>query len=135
MTAFITSDKRRDLGILVLRLTLGAFFIYYGSGKMFNPAKWSWLGSQMPFMNWDTLAPFWGFMAAFSEFFGGILLILGFLTRPACVLMMLTMLVATYYHAFVDKWSSLPLLYALLFLVLLLVGPDRFSLDKKLCTK
>ena len=37
---------------------------------------------------------FWGFMAMFAEFFGGVFLLLGILVRPAATLMLITMGIA-----------------------------------------
>jgi putative oxidoreductase len=129
---FLNSSRYRDFGLMLLRVVLGGFFIYYGSGKILNPNKWAWLGSQVPFLGFEPLNYILGFMAAVAEFFGGVCLVLGLYTRIACIFMTMTMTVAVYYHAFVAKWSSLPMLYALLFLAIYLIGPDRFSLDSKI---
>ena len=75
-----------------------------------------------------------GFLAALSEAGGGLLLILGLLTRPACFFLLSTMVVATTVHiqggdSFNDYSHALEA--AILFFSLLLIGPGKYSLDAK----
>jgi putative oxidoreductase len=124
MRALVKSINQRELGFVLLRVVLGCFFIYYGSGKILKPEKWAWLGSQVPFIGFDPFNYVLGFIASVSEFVGGIFLVAGFFVRIASLLMMATMAVATYYHIVVAKWSSLPLLYCLLFLCVFLLAKE-----------
>lgn len=75
--------------------------------------------------------------AALSEFFGGLLFAIGLFTRPAALMVMVTMLVAAFHvHAadpFVKKEFALA--YAFAALVGLLAGPGRFSLDARLFSR
>mgnify|MGYP003351816520 CR=1 FL=1 len=124
--------KFRDFGLLVIRLGIGLAFMMHGSGKMFHPEHWPMLGSALA--NWGvTFAPaFWGFMAAFAEFGGGVLMILGFLFRPAMIMMAFNMAVATSFHLHkgdgFDLYSH-ALEACVVFLGLAFVGPGRYSLD------
>ena len=75
---------------------------------------------------------FWGFMAAMAEMGGGILLAIGFLTRPAVASMFFTMMIATIMHlksgdSFSDYSHALE--SGILFFSLLFIGPGRYSLD------
>ena len=74
----------------------------------------------------------WGFMAAFSEFAGGLLLVLGFFTRPACFFLFATMIVAISTH--ISKGDpflkySHAMEAGILFLSLIFIGPGKYSLD------
>jgi len=131
-------DKHRDKGLLILRIGIGICFILHGWPKISTPDKWAWLGSQLPMVDGGTFASIMGFMAAFAEFGGGIMLLLGLFTRPACFLMLNTMIVATYMH--VSKgYSFMKYSHALeagiLFLSLLFIGPGAYSLDDKFAGK
>jgi len=136
MTLFKTHYPKLPLGLLLLRLGLGIMFVLHGWPKLAGgPEKWAGLGVAMA--NWGiNFAPtFWGFMGGFSEFAGGILLILGLFFRPACVLLFITMLVAATMHlqngdSFSDYSHAIEL--AIVFLSLYFIGPERYSLDYKL---
>jgi putative oxidoreductase len=124
--------KFREMGLLIIRLGLGVSFVVHGSAKMFHPEIWPQLGGAM--VNWGvTFAPtFWGFMAAFAEFGGGILFVLGFMFRPAATMMAFTMAVALSMHlANGDDFGkySHALEVGVVFLGLIFVGPGRLSLD------
>jgi putative oxidoreductase len=71
-------------------------------------------------------------MAAFAEFGGGILMILGFYFRPAVLLMAITMAVALRMH--IGKGDpfgvySHALELGIIFICLLFVGPGKLSVD------
>jgi putative oxidoreductase len=96
---------------------------------------WTRVGGAMSNFGITFFPVFWGFMAAFSEFFGGIFLILGFLTRPFCVLLTITMIVASTHHlARGDglRGASHALKSGILFFSLIFVGPGKYSLDQYL---
>lgn len=128
-------SKLRDLGLLVMRLGIGVAFILHGSEKMFGgPAMWNELGLNVIPFGITFFPVFWGFMAAFAEFAGGILFILGFLFRPAALLLLITMIVATYtLHRTGQSFAvySHPLKMAFVFFGLLFVGPGKFSIDRE----
>lgn len=80
-----------------------------------------------------TFAPaFWGFMAAFAEFFGGLFIVLGALTSISALLVVFTMLVAAIRH--LSSGDSLadsahPIEVGLAFLGILFIGAGKYSLD------
>ena len=126
--------RHRDLGLLILRVGIGLSFVVHGSGKMFDPDKWQRLGGAMANLGITFAPAFWGFMAAFAEFGGGILFVLGFCFRPVAAMMAFTMLVAMISHisrgdGFGGYSHALEL--GIFFLGMLFVGPGRFSLDRE----
>lgn len=122
----------REIGLLIIRVGIGISFMVHGSGKMFNPDRWEAIGSSMANFGITFLPTFWGFMAAFAEFGGGILFLLGFFFRPAAALMFFTMLTALTVHLSkgddFGKYSHAMEL-GILFLGMIFVGPGRLSLD------
>jgi putative oxidoreductase len=122
----------RDFGLLLMRAGLGAAFVVHGSGKMFHPENWAMLGGEMAKFG-ITFAPVaWGFAAAFAEFGGGILFVLGFLFRPAAILLTCTMVVAMSHHlAAHDGFQvySHAFEVGVVFLGLIFVGPGKLSID------
>jgi putative oxidoreductase len=135
MLALKFLGRFRDFGLLLMRFGLGLAYVMHGSEKMFaGPDIWAQLGGSVARFGITFAPAAWGFMAAFSEFAGGVLLILGFLFRPAALLLLITMAVATLtlYTAGNDYNSySHPLKMAAVFLGLFFVGPGRLSIDKE----
>ena len=124
----------RDIGLLILRAGLGLMFVtQHGWDKISHPAEWAKYGAAMGNLGVHFAPQFWGFMAAFSEFAGGICLVLGLLTRPMAGLIAFTMTVAMVMHLHGGDGfakAQIPLQYGIVALVLLLTGPGRVSLDR-----
>ena len=130
---FHSLDKFRDQGLLLLRVGIGIMFISHGYPKMeAGPEMWEKLGGAMGNFGITFAPTFWGFMAALSETVGGALIVLGLLTRPACILMMFTMIVAAAVHFAKSEGlqgASHAIESGIVFLSLIFIGPGRFSID------
>lgn len=139
-------DRFREAGLLLLRLGIGGLFVFYhGPAKMFGgPEVWAEFGKVLPLLGADRIftllhipfSPvFWGFMAAFAEFVGGILLILGLCTRLAAVLMLIDMAVASSAHLVQGQGFAVaahPVALGIVFLSLIVIGSGCYSLDELL---
>lgn len=124
-----------SFALLLLRVIAGAAFMFHGWGKIQQPFTWMGSGAPVP----GALQ----FLAALSEFGGGLAWILGALMPLASLGIASTMAFAVYTHAIAMKdpfvnpkggssyeLASVFLGIAILFLA---VGPGRFSVDAKLC--
>ncbi len=132
----------RDFGLFILRVSVGILMIFHGVPKILSGSeKLEGLGSTMAIFGITYWPVFWGFMAAFSEVLGGLLLVVGFLVRPACFFLICTMIVAVSYHIVepVKGLSAIenfnfhvtnPLSMAFVFLSIMFMGPGRFSVQK-----
>lgn len=125
---------KASMALLVLRLIAGTAFMLHGWGKM--QAPFGWMGPEAP------VPGFLQFLAAFSEFAGGFCWIVGLITPLASLGIAITMTVATCMHMFVMKdpfvatgpgMSSYEpaFVYWGVALVLMTVGPGKYSLDRK----
>jgi len=127
-------SRYRDSGLLILRVGLGVMYIFHGLPKLSGgPALWEKLGMATRYVGIEVFPVFFGFMASFAEVFGGIFLILGFLFRPALLLLLSTMVVAASMHLGKGeglKVASHAIENGIVFLALLFVGPGRFSIDR-----
>ncbi len=119
-----------DVALLALRLWFGlAMAGAHGLGKMKSLATFTAkVGEKgVPFP--EILGP----AAALSEFGGGLLIALGLLTRPAATFAAITMVVAAFHIHALDPFAKkeLALSYAVAYLVILVAGPGRFSIDHR----
>ncbi|MNK76174.1 Inner membrane protein YphA [compost metagenome] len=127
--------KYRNTGILLLRLGIGVMFIIHGFPKLAGgPDGWTGLGGSMKVIGINFLPIFWGFMAAATETFGGFLLIVGLFYRPACILLVFTMIIAALVHF--GKGDGLAgashaIELGIVFFSLIFIGPGKYSVDKK----
>ncbi len=129
--------------MLPLRLAVGAIFFAHGSQKLLG-----WFGGLgltgtiRTYRDGLEIPAFFTLIATFAEFFGGIFITLGFLTRISALLLSAVMLVAIFkihwVHGFFLNWFSMPLKghgveYSLSLLgaclTLAAAGPKRPSLD------
>lgn len=121
-----------DAALLLIRIVAGLAFMIHGWPKIQNPFGW---------MGPDGFAhPVFQALAAVSEFGGGLAWMLGLVTPLACLGIACTMAVAVYMHAFlrgdpfVAKGGGMAYepaaVYFCVALVLMAVGPGRFSLDR-----
>ena len=130
-----TSDS---LGLLVLRVVTGAIFIAHGLPKLGLLGGRGLAGTAEGFANMGIPLPsISAFLVATTEVFGGVLLIMGFLTRIVTAAQAFAMLVAV----FAVHWSNgfagrggyqWALLLAAAAICLMLDGAGRYSLDRKL---
>jgi putative oxidoreductase len=141
------SSDFEQYAILLVRVSIGLFFAISGANKLFVA------GGTKPV--YDTLVegkvPFPHLMAYFVsgvEFVCGSLVTVGFLSSPACLVLLIDMLVATLMTKisavpkglsslnWVDDFLYFPeVLYMLFFIWLICSGPGKFSVDDWLAGK
>jgi putative oxidoreductase len=118
--------------LVLLRIWCGIIFIYYGK-SFIHPDKVQSFADWLKEMN----IPFSLLLAYISkgaEFIGGIFLIVGFLTRPVCLLLTVNMTVATFVANKGDLLENAQGSFLLLLIVLTIfsLGQTTLSLDNLL---
>ena len=131
----IDSNNNIDIALLVLRVGIGILFILHGYPKIMGGVeKWAGLGSYgMGSIGMNYFPTFWGFMAAFSEFVGGIMILLGLYIRYFSILLFLTMFVATCSHLVGGDGilgASHAIESAVIFLCLFFSGAGNYTIRK-----
>lgn len=122
-----------DIALLVGRVGIGAFMLTHGIPKIArfaeNPVQF------MDFMGLGTEVSL--ALAVFSEVICSILIILGLATRFATIPLIVTMLVAVFVAHGADPFAKqeMGLHYLLLYLMLLLSGSGKYSLDHLISSK
>ena len=134
-----TSPALTDLGILIMRLFIGTCFVVHGLGK----AGLVGTGDMKGFVEWlesmnVPFAPIQARVAMLSEIVGGTAIAVGLLTRPACFLLIATMIVATrlghknagYLITNEPPGAEYTINLAAICFVIALLGPGFYSLDR-----
>jgi putative oxidoreductase len=115
----------------ILRMIAGAFFILYGTTKLFG-----WPAEVMPGGGTAPLASLAG-VAGAIELVGGVFMLLGLFSRPVAFILAGEMAVAYFYgHARQGFWPVLnggvdAVLYCFLWLYISAAGPGPWSLDAR----
>ena len=133
VSAFSGLDNYRDSVLLFVRLGLCFMFVYvHGGPKLFGgPEKWQGVGSMLAVIGITAMPTLLGFIAAFCEFVGGVLIGLGLLTRLGAAMILSTLIIASVVM-FAMKGlfaAAAPIEDSLFMLVLMVVGAGKYSLD------
>ena len=139
--ALLGSSDLEQYAILLVRVSLGLFFAISGANKLFVAGSTQTMyetlvEAKVPFPRQTV------FFVSGVEFVGGSLLTVGFLSSPACVALLVNMLVAILTAKlsampkglsplnWLDDFLYLPeVLYVLIFIWLICSGPGKFSID------
>jgi putative oxidoreductase len=145
--ALLGSSDLEQYAIFLVRLSLGLFFAISGARKLLvaesrKTMSETLVRAKVPFPHLMT------YFVSAVEFVGGSLLAVGFLSSPACVVLLIDMIVATLTSAlftlprrlsplsWLDDVLYLPeVLYVLFFIWLICSGPGKFSGDYWLASK
>lgn len=134
-----------SLAPVFLRLALGTIFIAHGAQKLFGLFGGTGLTATIELFqkNMD-IPPYLTVVASGTEFFGGIAVLIGLLTRLAATALGCVMVVAMFEahvrHGFFLNWTLAPgqghgvefnIALLAMALSLLLTGPGRLALDQR----
>jgi putative oxidoreductase len=134
-------DRLSGFSYPIIRITAGLLLMPHGAQKLFG-----WFGGYGLtatgefFATQLSLQPglLFALLAGMVEFFGGLALVLGLLTRPAALAVAFLMAVAAFgVHLpngffWTDGGLEYPLMWGLLALAIVLQGGGRYSLDRRL---
>ncbi len=123
----------QNIGFLLLRFFVGlalctVFEKFFPKNGIWGPQEWfiqDTANMGFPFPS------FFAWVAVLSEFFGGILLMLGLLTRPVALLNIFVTFTASfiYHNGDIGNSGLLSFFFMIMCLCILLFGPGKFSLD------
>lgn len=121
-----------DLAETVLRVVAGLALVTHGWGKIQNPFGAAGMVESLGFYP----GVFWSPLLSATEFFGGILIAIGLLTRPAAFAAMIVLLVTVYFHWIVRDegygGAELSIIWASVMFFFAIRGANRHSVDAKL---
>jgi putative oxidoreductase len=127
-----------DVALLIARIVVGVVFMAHGAQKLFGAFGGPGLAAFVHMMG-----PL-GYLVAIGEFFGGLGLVVGFLSRFSAASLIVIMLgaiamVHSQFGFFMNWMGNQPgegfeyhLLAIAILLVILIVGPGRFAISRSL---
>ena len=129
-----TNTKLLSTSLLFLRCTVGTVLFMVGAGKVFG-----WFGGYgleatiHAFVTMSGIPAPLAYLSTFTELIGGFMLIVGLLTRPVALAVMINMFVATAFmwsHGFIAAdGAAWPFSLMVSAIVILLAGPMAYSID------
>jgi putative oxidoreductase len=125
-------DALRPLSVFLMRVIAGGTLAVHGWPKIQDPFKNVDMVEKLGFVPGSIWSP----ALAGTEFFGGILLAIGFLTRPAAVAATIVLLVTVWFHWLVQgqgfAGAEKSLLWAAITLYFVAHGGGFLSVDRAL---
>lgn len=139
----IKTESNSDISTLVLRITTATIFMAHGGQKLFSWFGGYGLEGTGQWMESIGLAPGYlmALLAGSGEFFGGLFLLLGLLTRASGLVLAITMIVAIFSVHFTNGFFMSANGYEFAFalfgasVALMFTGAGKYSLDALLFNK
>jgi putative oxidoreductase len=118
----------------LLRIVMGALLIYHGAKKVFDGL--GNLATELGEKGWP-LPGLQAFMAAYIEFAGGILLVVGLFARPVAAMNVVLFSIITFIFSAEDPFpkKEKALVFLIISVYLFFVGPGKWSVDGALFKK
>jgi putative oxidoreductase len=122
-------EKLKPLGLFILRVALGASFVFHGYPKLTDP------GHAVRAFSGYGLPPYFAYAFAILEVFGGALLIAGLFTRGAALLLTIEVCIllsrTVNFSAGINAFGryEMPLLLGATALALVTTGAGLISID------
>lgn len=122
------SSAKADLALLIFRIAIGAMMLVHGVPKMITLFTADPIEFADPIGMGQTASLA---LAVFAEVICSVLLILGLATRLATIPLIITMVVAVLIIHAADGWGrqEMGAIYLVNYIVLLIAGPGKYSLD------
>jgi len=122
-------DRLQPLALLVMRSTLGAIMVAHGYQNVFRH-----LHDHVHMVASLGLPAWLGYVSSFTELLGGLLILVGFFTRPAALAVCIDLIVAiwkVHWHngLIADHGSEFPLAIATIAFALVFFGAGPIAID------
>jgi putative oxidoreductase len=134
-----TATSIGDVGLLITRIGFGAYIALHGYAKLVHDDGIYIMPKFVEGVQAMHLpAPMlFAWMATLTELVGGVLIAVGFITRPVAAALLFNMFVATvmatkdapFFDPAGGKSKEFPMLYLMYFFLLLLIGSGRLAVE------
>lgn len=116
----------------ILRVVAGLLLVTHGYGKILDPFGAAGMVEGLGFYP----GAFWSLLLSATEFFGGILIVIGLFTRPAAFAAMIVLAVTVYFHGVVQgegvMGAEKSILWTLIMFYFVIRGANAHSVDAKI---
>lgn len=116
----------------MLRIVAGLALVTHGAGKITDPFGAAGMVESLGFYP----GALWSPLLAATEFFGGIFIAIGFLTRPSALAAAIVLIVTVYFHWIVQaegySGAEKSILWAAIMLFFVIRGGNRISVDARM---
>ena len=129
-----SSSLAAGLGTLLVRVMMGIIFIYYSGQFLFGMFDGRGIHAFIQMLSSDHLPILpptaWAYLAGITQFFGGILIIVGLLSRIVSIVLILN-LIGIIYLSYAGGFGSIDFQLALISIagLILISGPGMLSMD------
>jgi putative oxidoreductase len=121
-----------DAAETLLRVVAGVALFTHGLGKISDPFGAAGMVEGLGFYP----GAFWSPLLSFTEFFGGILITIGLLTRPAAFAALIVLLVTVWFHWVTKEQgysgAEKSILWSAVFFFFVIRGGNRHSVDARI---
>jgi uncharacterized membrane protein YphA (DoxX/SURF4 family) len=131
----LSSEPFFETGLFIIRLFLALMLIRHGI-EVFDPPKMADYAKWMTDLHFPS-PKLMAYLGKGGEFVGGILVLFGFLFRPALIALMIIFLSITFKmgEGRILMEDQHPFLFVVIFLVYFFLGAGKWSVDHKLFNK
>ncbi len=126
------STRLLNISMLLLRCAIGIILFVVGASKVLGWFGGMGMAKTVVVFGKMGYTPFLIYLSSYTEFLGGLFLILGLFTRPVAVPVIINMTVATISmlpKGFFFGGAAYPFLVLICVIIVLLTGPLEYSLD------
>ncbi len=127
-----TNESLVSLGLLFLRCIIGIILFMVGAGKVLGWFGGFGMNTTIQYFTKMGISIPLVYISSYTEFLGGFLLIIGLVTRPTSVAVIINMIVATVVmlpKGFIFGMADFPFTLLIISVVILFAGPQKYSLD------
>lgn len=132
-------ERCKPYAYTILRVSYGLWYVPHGCQKLLGWFGGSIEGTAKGMASAGIVPPmFWAYYIGTLELVGGLLLAVGFLTRPVAALFFGFMAVAAFYYNpragyfWTSRGMEMPLLLFVLAVVILIRGGGEYSVDRRI---
>jgi putative oxidoreductase len=129
---FSPAPYREQTALAVIRIIFGCFLVYHGK-EVFDETLMDGYAKWEAFQKWPSPSLV-AYLGKATELLTGVLILLGLLTRIACIVIAATFLYIVFFVGHGQFWyeDQHPFMFAVVAAIFFFTGPGRWSIDARI---